>query len=165
MKGDGSEQKESRRPGTGLEVLGGWGTRELVLNSAFVVRVRDEARNVARRAGSFPSEISASICFRGAGPATVRVRMSLPGASRTNLSSVIERWKKASRGVLGHRRVLAMDQKGGGKITVRFVLERDLNERGQRRAREVPVRSERNARAAATVITTVEFPMPSVMCV
>ncbi len=67
--------------------------------------------------------------FPRADPATVNVRLSLPGASPDELtSSVIEPMEQAISGVSGIDEISARIGEGGGNITVRFVLERDLNE-------------------------------------
>src|SRR5258705_1236600 len=62
-------------------------------------------------------------------PATVSVRLSLPGASPDEISSsVIEPMEEAISGVSGIDEISARISEGGGNITVRFVLERDLND-------------------------------------
>jgi HAE1 family hydrophobic/amphiphilic exporter-1 len=67
--------------------------------------------------------------FPRADPATVNVRLSLPGASPDELvSSVIEPMEQAISGVSGIDEISARIGEGGGNITVRFVLERDLDE-------------------------------------
>src|SRR5258707_1340248 len=67
--------------------------------------------------------------FPRADPATVNVRLSLPGASPDEISSsVIEPMEEAISGVCGMDELSARINEGGGNITVRFVLERDLNE-------------------------------------
>src|SRR6266404_641109 len=67
--------------------------------------------------------------FPRADPATVNVRLSLPGASPDEISSsVIEPMEEAISGVSGIDEISARISEGGGNITVRFVLERDLNE-------------------------------------
>src|SRR5499426_1896145 len=67
--------------------------------------------------------------FPRADPATVNVRLSLPGASPDEISSsVIEPMEEAISGVAGIDEMSARISEGGGNITVRFVLERDLND-------------------------------------
>src|SRR3954462_475661 len=67
--------------------------------------------------------------FPRADPATVSVRLSLPGASPDEISSsVIEPMEEAISGVAGIDEISARIGEGGGNITVRFVLERDLND-------------------------------------
>jgi len=67
--------------------------------------------------------------FPRADPATVNVRLSLPGASPDELvSSVIEPMEQAISGVAGIDEISARISEGGGSITVRFVLERDLDD-------------------------------------
>jgi hydrophobe/amphiphile efflux-1 (HAE1) family protein len=67
--------------------------------------------------------------FPRADPATVNVSLSLPGASPDEVSSsVIEPMEEAISGVSGIDEISARINEGGGSITVRFVLERDLND-------------------------------------
>ncbi|HZP48618.1 MAG TPA: efflux RND transporter permease subunit [Vicinamibacterales bacterium] len=67
--------------------------------------------------------------FPRADPATVNVALSLPGASPDEFStSVIEPMEEAISGVSGIDELSARINEGGGQITVRFVLERDLND-------------------------------------
>src|SRR5215468_7458116 len=67
--------------------------------------------------------------FPRADPATVNVRLSLPGASPDEISSsVIEPMEEAISGVAGIDELSARISEGKGSITVRFVLERDLTE-------------------------------------
>src|ERR687885_252584 len=67
--------------------------------------------------------------FPRADPATVNVRLSLPGASPDEVSSsVIEPMEEAISGVSGIDEMSARISEGSGNITVRFVLERDLND-------------------------------------
>ena len=67
--------------------------------------------------------------FPRADPATVNVRLSLPGASPDELvSSVIEPMEQAISGVSGIDEISARISEGSGNITVRFVLERDLDD-------------------------------------
>ena len=66
--------------------------------------------------------------FPRADPATVNVRLSLPGASPDELvSSVIEPMEQAISGVSGIDEIQARISEGKASVTVRFVLERDLN--------------------------------------
>src|SRR3954453_14286236 len=67
--------------------------------------------------------------FPRADPATVNVALALPGASPDEVSSsVIEPMEEAISGVSGIDELSARISEGGGTITVRFVLERDLND-------------------------------------
>src|SRR5919204_2205443 len=67
--------------------------------------------------------------FPRADPATVNVRLNLPGASPDEISSsVIEPMEESISGVSGIDEMSARISEGGGNITIRFVLERDLNE-------------------------------------
>src|SRR6476661_1022639 len=67
--------------------------------------------------------------FPRADPATVNVRLTLPGASPDEVSSsVIEPMEEAISGVSGIDELSARINEGGGTITVRFVLERNLND-------------------------------------
>jgi len=67
--------------------------------------------------------------FPRADPATVNVNLSLPGASPDEISSsVIEPMEQAISGVSGIDEISARISEGKGNITVRFVLERDLND-------------------------------------
>jgi HAE1 family hydrophobic/amphiphilic exporter-1 len=67
--------------------------------------------------------------FPRADPATVNVRLSLPGASPDEMSSsVIEPMEEAISGVSGIDEISARLVEGTGNVTVRFVLERDLND-------------------------------------
>src|SRR6266850_7375695 len=67
--------------------------------------------------------------FPRADPATVNVSLSLPGASPDEISSsVIEPMEEAISGVSGIDEISARISEGRGNITVRFVLERDLND-------------------------------------
>src|ERR1043165_8668384 len=67
--------------------------------------------------------------FPRADPATVNVRLSLPGASPDELvSSVIEPMEQAISGVSGIDEISARVGEGSGNITVRFVLERNLDD-------------------------------------
>src|SRR6478752_2769895 len=67
--------------------------------------------------------------FPRADPATVNVTLSLPGASPDEISSsVVEPMEQAISGVSGIDEISARISEGKGNITVRFVLERDLND-------------------------------------
>src|SRR5215467_10340940 len=67
--------------------------------------------------------------FPKADPATVNVSLSLPGASPDEISSsVIEPMEQSISGVSGIDEISARISEGRGNITVRFVLERDLND-------------------------------------
>src|SRR6476660_7995081 len=67
--------------------------------------------------------------FPRADPATVNVTLSLPGASPDELSSsVIEPMEQAISGASGIDEIQARISEGKASVTVRFVLERDLNE-------------------------------------
>ena len=67
--------------------------------------------------------------FPKADPATVSVSLALPGASPDELStSVVEPMEEAISGVSGIDEIQARISEGKAWITVRFVLERDLND-------------------------------------
>src|SRR3954471_11603810 len=67
--------------------------------------------------------------FPKADPATVNVNLSLPGASPDEISSsVVEPMEQAISGASGIDEISARISEGKGNITVRFVLERDLND-------------------------------------
>jgi hydrophobic/amphiphilic exporter-1 (mainly G- bacteria), HAE1 family len=67
--------------------------------------------------------------FPRADPATVNVNLSLPGASPDEISSsVVEPMEQAISGVSGIDEISARISEGKANVTVRFVLERDLNE-------------------------------------
>src|SRR5437867_2688284 len=67
--------------------------------------------------------------FPRADPATVNVSLSLPGASPDEVSSsVVEPMEQAISGVSGIDDISARISEGKGNITVRFVLERDLDD-------------------------------------
>src|SRR4051794_4804692 len=67
--------------------------------------------------------------FPKADPATVSVALSLPGASPDEMSSsVVEPMEEAISGVSGIDELQARISEGRGQITVRFVLERDIND-------------------------------------
>ena len=67
--------------------------------------------------------------FPKADPATVSVVLLLPGASPDEMStSVVEPMEEAISGVSGIDEIQARMAEGRGQITVRFVLERDIND-------------------------------------
>src|SRR5438093_13501877 len=67
--------------------------------------------------------------FPRADPATVNVSLSLPGASPDEVSSsVVEPMEQAISGVAGIDEDASRISEGKGGITVRFALERDLND-------------------------------------
>jgi HAE1 family hydrophobic/amphiphilic exporter-1 len=67
--------------------------------------------------------------FPKADPATVSVNLLLPGASPDELStSVVEPMEQAISGVSGIDEISARIAEGRANITVRFVLERDIND-------------------------------------
>ena len=67
--------------------------------------------------------------FPRADPATVSVALSLPGASPDEMStSVVEPMEQAISGVSGIDEIQARISEGQARMTVRFVLERDLND-------------------------------------
>ena len=67
--------------------------------------------------------------FPKADPATVSVVLTLPGASPDELSSsVIEPMEEAISGVSGIDEIQSRMAEGRAQITVRFVLERDIND-------------------------------------
>src|SRR6266511_2483686 len=67
--------------------------------------------------------------FPRADPATVNVSLALPGASPDEISSsVVEPMEQSISGVAGIDEISARISEGKGNITVRFVLERDLND-------------------------------------
>ncbi|MGH9308509.1 MAG: efflux RND transporter permease subunit [Vicinamibacterales bacterium] len=67
--------------------------------------------------------------FPRADPATVSVTLALPGASPDEMSSsVIEPMEEAISGVSGIDEIQSRMAEGRGSITVRFVLERDIND-------------------------------------
>jgi hydrophobe/amphiphile efflux-1 (HAE1) family protein len=67
--------------------------------------------------------------FPRADPATVSVVLTLPGASPDEMSTtVVEPMEQAISGVSGIDEILARIAEGRAQITVRFVLERDINE-------------------------------------
>src|ERR671935_131335 len=67
--------------------------------------------------------------FPRSDPATVNISISLPGASPDEVSSsVVEPMEQAISGVSGIDDMSARISEGKASITVRFVLERDLND-------------------------------------
>ena len=67
--------------------------------------------------------------FPKADPATVSVVLLLPGASPDEMSTtVIEPMEQAISGVSGIDEIQARIAEGRGQITVRFVLEREIND-------------------------------------
>jgi HAE1 family hydrophobic/amphiphilic exporter-1 len=67
--------------------------------------------------------------FPEADPATVSVELTLPGASPDEMStSVVEPMEQAISGVSGIDEIQARMTEGRARITVRFVLERDIND-------------------------------------
>jgi HAE1 family hydrophobic/amphiphilic exporter-1 len=67
--------------------------------------------------------------FPKADPATVNVQLSLPGTSPDEMAtSVVEPMEEALSGVAGIDEISARMNEGTATITVRFVLERDLND-------------------------------------
>jgi len=93
-----------------------------------------------------------------ADPATVSVVLSLPGASPDEIStSVIEPMEEAISGVSGIDEIQARASEGRGQITVRFVLERDIND-ASNDVREKVASAIRNAPPALLppVITKVD---------
>ncbi len=67
--------------------------------------------------------------FPKADPATVSVTLMLPGSSPDEMSStVVEPMEQAISGVSGIDEMQARIAEGRGQITVRFVLERDIND-------------------------------------
>ncbi len=67
--------------------------------------------------------------FPKADPATVNVSLSLPGTSPDEMAtSVIEPMEETLSGIAGIDEITARMNEGSASITVRFVLERDLND-------------------------------------
>ena len=67
-----------------------------------------------------------------ADPATVTVAVALPGASPDEMSSsVAEPLEQALSGIAGIDQIQSRLTVGSARITVRFVLERDINEAAQ----------------------------------
>jgi hydrophobe/amphiphile efflux-1 (HAE1) family protein len=79
--------------------------------------------------GSFSFRSLGVDLFPKADPATVSVALSLPGASPDELSSsVVEPMEEAISGVSGIDEMQARMAEGRAQVTVRFVLERDIND-------------------------------------
>ncbi len=79
--------------------------------------------------GSFSFRNLGVDLFPKADPATVSVALTLPGASPDELSSsVVEPMEEAISGVSGIDEMQARMAEGRAQITVRFVLERDIND-------------------------------------
>src|SRR4029450_201803 len=79
--------------------------------------------------GSFSFQALGVPFFPSADPATVSVALSLPGASPDEMStSVVEPMEQAISSVSGIDEIQARMAEGRGQITVRFVLERDIND-------------------------------------
>ena len=67
--------------------------------------------------------------FPKADPATVNVALSLPGTSPDEMAtSVVEPMEETLSGIAGIDEVSARMNEGSATITVRFVLERDIND-------------------------------------
>src|SRR4051812_7572598 len=67
--------------------------------------------------------------FPKADPATVNVSLSLPGTSPDEMAtSVVEPMEETLSGVAGIDEISARMNEGNAQITVRFVLERDIND-------------------------------------
>src|SRR5260221_10457236 len=67
--------------------------------------------------------------FPRADPATVNVALSLPGTSPDELTtSVVEPMEETLSGISGIDEISARTIEGSARITVRFVLERDIND-------------------------------------
>ena len=67
--------------------------------------------------------------FPKADPATVNVSLSLPGASPDEMAtSVVEPMEETLSGIAGIDEIQARMNEGTASITVRFVLERDIND-------------------------------------
>src|SRR4029078_13517701 len=67
--------------------------------------------------------------FPKADPATVNVALSLPGTSPDEMAtSVVEPMEETLSGIAGVDEISARMNEGTATITVRFVLERDLND-------------------------------------
>jgi HAE1 family hydrophobic/amphiphilic exporter-1 len=95
--------------------------------------------------------------FPRADPATVNVALSLPGASPDEISSsVIEPMEEAISGVSGIDELSARINEGNGTITVRFVLERNLNDAANDVRESGGRDQERAARLLPPVITKVD---------
>ena len=88
--------------------------------------------------------------FPKADPATVNVQLSLPGTSPDEMAtSVVEPMEEALSGVAGIDEISARMNEGSATITVRFVLERDLNDAANDVREKVAERDEERAAAAA----------------
>src|SRR6187549_3025815 len=67
-----------------------------------------------------------------ADPATVVVNLNLPGASPEELNSaVVEPTEQALSSIAGIDEMQSVIREGNGRITLRFVLERDINDAAQ----------------------------------
>jgi len=67
-----------------------------------------------------------------ADPATVVVNLNLPGASPEELNSaVVEPTEQALSSIAGIDEMQSLIREGNGRITLRFVLERDINDAAQ----------------------------------
>ncbi|MEO6237817.1 MAG: efflux RND transporter permease subunit [Vicinamibacterales bacterium] len=67
-----------------------------------------------------------------ADPATVVVNLNLPGASPEELNSaVVEPTEQALSSIAGIDEMTAVIREGNGRITLKFVLERDINDAAQ----------------------------------
>ena len=67
-----------------------------------------------------------------ADPATVVVNLNLPGASPDELNSaVVEPTEQALSSIAGIDEMTAVIREGNGRITLKFVLERDINDAAQ----------------------------------
>ena len=77
-------------------------------------------------------------------------RLSLPGASPDEMStSVVEPMEQAISGVSGIDEIQARIAEGRAQITVRFVLERDLNDAANDVREKVAERDQEHAAGAA----------------
>ena len=92
--------------------------------------VCDDARDVARRPGIFSFRDLGVDLFPRADPATVNVSLRLPGAAPDEMTSaVIMPMENALSGIAGIDQMSATVSAGGtATITVRFLLERDLDD-------------------------------------
>src|SRR5262245_9700385 len=67
--------------------------------------------------------------FPKADPATISVDLSLPGASPLEMAtSIAQPMEEALSGIAGIDEISARLAEGSARITVRFVLERDIND-------------------------------------
>ena len=88
--------------------------------------------------------------FPKADPATVNVSLSLPGASPDEMSSsVVEPMEEAISGVSGIDEIQSRIAEGRANLTVRFVLERDLNDASNDVREKVAERDPQRAAGAA----------------